>query len=606
MAFSMLFFGWGGYSSNSRDTYALKVNDTEVSFAEFEQRKQERTAQLIQALGPNYAQFASQLLEGMNQRIIDELIEETLLQETAKKIGLAPGKDFIPKLIQKFFPNGYSPESYRAFLSRIGSTAPAFEDRIARETLAMQLRGLLKQVSAVPPPGLVKALYEQEERQYSLAIATFSPEEMEKGVEAPSEEEIEEYYQENMIDYELPPRVRLSYATVKPEAYKKNVEVLDEDIELYYIDNEKEFRTPEQVKVKEISLNVDSSDIAAKVGTESLAEELYEKVQNGEPLEALAAEYSDDSRKGKVSTWIVKGSQGDDFDSELFGEKVEVGKQALIKTPSKIRIVELVEKKEAGLMPLEAVKETIAVKIRDREAPIYAAEKARELFDQWEESGEDLSDFAGKNDLPVEKVEELTSLDGASDSIRPLVKDALDFSGEKKLLVDMGNSLALVFVDEFRDSEIPQVPEIKEKIVKNLVASKAIERARSSAEEVFASANPMEKESLEKVGAKFESLEGKKASELVSLPFTSSEVKQAVLKQRKTGKVGNAPFEVNGKQYVVAVTNITEPDLSQFEEKAPELEKESSQRLAMLLEQSLISHLKANNEIDVHPATFER
>ena len=114
---SMLFFGVD-FGGGRRESYALKINDTEVGFAQFEQRKQEKMAQLFQNLGANYQQFAAQLLEGMNQRIIDELIDETLLQETARQEGFAPGKAFVEKLVEQFFPKGTSTAQAADFLRR--------------------------------------------------------------------------------------------------------------------------------------------------------------------------------------------------------------------------------------------------------------------------------------------------------------------------------------------------------------------------------------------------------------------------------------------------------------------------------------------------------
>jgi parvulin-like peptidyl-prolyl isomerase len=125
-------------------------------------------------------------------------------------------------------------------------------------------------------------------------------------------------------------------------------------------------------------------DLTAKIGTEGLAEEILQKLEDGEPFEKLAQEYSDDAKKGELSAWIERGSQGEDFDEIFFAEDVQLGARELISTPTEIRIVELMEQEAEGLQPLDSVRDDIIEAIQKREAPIYAAEKARELFEKWQ------------------------------------------------------------------------------------------------------------------------------------------------------------------------------------------------------------------------------
>ncbi|MCB0328811.1 MAG: SurA N-terminal domain-containing protein [Bdellovibrionales bacterium] len=608
IGFSMLFFGVDFGGGRSGESYAVKVNDTEVSFEQFSQRKQLRTNQLLRMLGPNYQQFAAQLLEGMNQRIIDDIIKETLLQETAREVGMAPGEAVVPKLVYNAFGPNFTMESYRAFLRSIGSTEKEYHAQVASQTLGSQVQNLLRQASYSPPPLVIKGLYEQQERKYSARIIGLTEAAAKERVEEPSEEKLKEFFEENVIEYELPPRIRATYIVAKTDHFLNEVEVLDEDVELYYVDNEKRFRNPAGVKIREIALDMDSADMTAKIGVESLADELFEKVEKGEDLKSLAVEYSDDTKKGDPSGWIEKGSQGAQFDKEFFGEDVKVGKRALIKDGSKARIVELIEQQEISIKPLDEVREEIIKSLKDRDAPIFAAEKARELFDKWQTEGSKLEDLSKEYGIEVSAIAELTGLENASGIQRPIVKDALEFPGETQLLVDTGEALALVRVDEFRDTEVPDFASVREKALDDYKSEQAKTLARDLSDKLLTDleSGELTDEALKERGATVELVSEKRSEEFNTVPLSSTEVRQAVLGTDSPRIVSGSPFEVNNAFYIIQITEVKDPDPANFQERSATIKKQSAEQLALLLEESLVSKLKAETDIDVHPATFEQ
>jgi peptidyl-prolyl cis-trans isomerase D len=132
----------------------------------------------------------------------------------------------------------------------MGTSATAFEARLADDTIGMQVRGLIKHASITPPTALVRARYQQQETQYSFRILSVTKEAAKEKLPEPTEEALRTYFEENMLDYERPPRIKATYATAPSNAFRSEVEVLDDDIELYYIDNEREFRIPAKVKVR--------------------------------------------------------------------------------------------------------------------------------------------------------------------------------------------------------------------------------------------------------------------------------------------------------------------------------------------------------------------
>ena len=64
----MLFLGVD-VGGGPKQTYAIKINESEVGHEELNRRTQEREMQIERALGENYRQFAGQLLKGLKQSI---------------------------------------------------------------------------------------------------------------------------------------------------------------------------------------------------------------------------------------------------------------------------------------------------------------------------------------------------------------------------------------------------------------------------------------------------------------------------------------------------------------------------------------------------------
>ena len=608
MALSMLFFGVDFGGGRGGQSYAVKVGDFEVPQSEFYQRKSEIQRRFAAQFGENYAQLAPQLLKNLDEQVSEQLINELVYKNVAKDLGFAPGKDYVKRVAANIFPDGFTKAKYQNFLLAQGLTSSQFEKRLSGDSLMQQFRSLYQQLSLNPPENFVRASFEESEKRYSVNVMTFDPEGYLGQISEPDDEALKVFYEDRLIDYEEDPKVRARYVTYVADNFSEKVDVLDEDIELFYTDNQRKYRNPERVKVQEVVLNIPTGEasIGESVGIQSLANDLRIRIEGGEDISAIASQYSDEALKGGVSDWISRGKSPKAFDEQIFGEEVNDEDLFFIEEPKRYRLVKVVEREQSSLKPLDEVREQISKEIVKQEAPIYASDQAYADFDKWQESTESIEEFAKQHKLSIQSIGELTSLKSASAAVRPIVKASLEDRDAKKLLVDLGRSLALVFVEEFKEADIPAFGDIREKIVKDFKQVEAQKMVREKAEELALQLRENEgKEQgafnealVQSVGASLEKVSDKKLSELTNAPLASAQIRRELPGASTGALVNNEPYLINGKQYLVWLDSVKAPEEESFVEKKEELQRASTQSLARLVEQGVLNALRAKADIE--------
>lgn len=153
------------------------------------------------------------------------------------------------------------------------------------------------------------------------------------------------------------------------------VEVTDEEIETYFEENKDSFNVEEQVEARHIL-----------VEDEKTANEIVQKLEDGEDFAELAKEFSTDEGSGAMGGdlgFFTRGKMVPEFEEKAFSLKVgEISEP--VKSEYGYHIIEVLDKKEAK----DAVLEDHIVEIReklfeDKMQTEYVAwlEEAREKYD---------------------------------------------------------------------------------------------------------------------------------------------------------------------------------------------------------------------------------
>ncbi len=141
----------------------------------------------------------------------------------------------------------------------------------------------------------------------------------------------------------------------------------DKEVKAYYAENSEEFQMPEGVDVRHILIAVKPDDKeAARSEKRKKAEKIRQQLvdKKGEDFEAVAAKVSDCPSKAKGGRLgvVVRGQTVKAFEDAAFNQKVgEIG--PVVETTFGYHIIEVLDHKKAGKIPLSDVSELISKRL---------------------------------------------------------------------------------------------------------------------------------------------------------------------------------------------------------------------------------------------------
>jgi parvulin-like peptidyl-prolyl isomerase len=158
---------------------------------------------------------------------------------------------------------------------------------------------------------------------------------------------------------------------------KSKILVSDEEIGEYYNKNRQDYEGKETVRIKQLLLLLPPN--ANKAVTEKMKNEalqLHKRIMDGESFDSLVVKYSQGpaAAQGGDVGFIGRGTIIPEVEAAAFS--LPVGQVSeVIESGVGFHIIQVVDKKGAGLKPLAAVREEIKTKIED--------EKLDKKFDEW-------------------------------------------------------------------------------------------------------------------------------------------------------------------------------------------------------------------------------
>ncbi len=312
-------WGIGDYLGVFGETYAVKVNDTEIPLVQYRDNYTRRYSSMREQFGAN---FRPELIDEarLRQQVLDEMVDEELLYQYAMDRGLRISDTRLVQEIHAIpaFQDGgrFSPERYRFLLQTSGQSPAGFERLLRRNLMMAQLESAIVGTAFIPADRFEALLRVADQRREFAWIEIISEELMNRA--AITDEQVAEFYEANRGRYMTTETVDIEYVELTIDTVAGGI-VADEDaVRGYYQERQRAQASDQERRASHILLTTESrTDAEAR----ALAEDLRARLDAGEDFNALAAEFSNDpdtAQDGGDLGWVEQGVFVREFESALF------------------------------------------------------------------------------------------------------------------------------------------------------------------------------------------------------------------------------------------------------------------------------------------------
>ncbi|MXY14460.1 MAG: hypothetical protein F4Y53_02045, partial [Proteobacteria bacterium] len=333
----------------------------------------------------------------------------------------------------------------------------------------------------------------EQSRDFSYALVQISPDSIEV-----SDQEVDDYYKENEVQFQTPEQVRLAYIEVAEETLFDQIRVDEDEALSIYQEQPERFMTSELRKARHVLIRVPeqaAGNPAEWDRARERATEYIRQLEAGTSFEKIARLYSQDTLsagKGGDIGFIAPGDLASDtLERVLFRLDVEEYSRP-IRTDQGFQIVQLVEVQEPEQQPFAEVRENIVNERKGKLAQTRFIEIADELANLVVEQPDDLTEAAETFGLEIQETGWLTSSSTTgifADSrvrLTAFTPEILE-EGLNSELMEIADGRVLAFrVLEHKVPELKAREDVAGQIHERLRARKASTQAVEAGEEMYA------------------------------------------------------------------------------------------------------------------------
>jgi peptidyl-prolyl cis-trans isomerase D len=488
-----LFVVWGvGSMGGERVDVVARVHGETIT-----RRDVERTAALLRRRyeemfrGQLPADLARSL--ALEDRALDQLIDEALLREEARRLGVTVSDDELVETITRMPElqdgGGFNRDRLEAAL-RYQRDRGEFEADVRRSVVFRRLQTLVTDGVEVTD-GEVTERYRLDHTQVNLAFVRIAAKDLAADATL-SDEDLTRYLSEHGDRYRVPAEVRARYATYRVADFGAEVQPTDGEVAEYYeLRKEERFTDPEQVRARHILVKVAAdADAKTKAAGRKKAEGLLAKARAGGDFAALAKKSSDDAASAKSGGDLglfPRGRMAPAFESAAFA--LEPGQLSeVVETPFGFHVIKVEEHRPAGVAPLDTVRDKVVEAIR-HEQGLDRARKQADADRRLVVSGRSFAEAVGGRPLAE-------TPPFAAGALVPGIGRAPEFSeaafalaeGQVSDLVETPDAVYLLVPFARAEARVPPLDEVQARVEADARRDRSQTLARERAEALLARA----------------------------------------------------------------------------------------------------------------------
>lgn len=485
---SFILTGVSGYLIGGSANYAAKVNDQEISRGQFENAFAGERNRMQQQLGDRFSELAANegYMKNLRQQTLNRLIDEALLDQYARDLGLSISDDQVKKAIfatPAFQNDGkFDNTRYNAIVNQMGMTPDQYAQALRNQLTTQQLINAVVGTDFMLK-GEADELATLVSQQRVVREATFDVNALAAKQQA-SDEEVKSYYEQNKNNFTAPEQFRVSYIKLDAAAMQENAS--DAEIQSYYDQHQDQFTQPQRNRFSVIQTK-----------TEADAKAALDELNKGTDFATVAKEKSTDiisAKNGGDMGWLEEGTTPDELKNAGLKEKGQLS--GVIKSSVGFLVVRLDDITPATTKPLADVRDDIAAKVKQEKAldGFYALQQ--KVSDAASNDNESLAGaeqaagvkavttgWFGHDNLPEE-----LNFKPVADAIfnGGLVGENGTPGSNSDIITVDGDRAFVLRVSEHKPEAIKPLDEVKDQITALVKHDKAVQQAKLDAEKLLA------------------------------------------------------------------------------------------------------------------------
>ena len=367
--------GLTGQSAVSADTYAVIYPHWYSKFLSSgeivsQERVTQQARQQLQQRNPQYASNPM-IVSLFEQQVGQQLVQQQILLAEASKLGISATNDDVLQYLhtgqagQVLFPNGQfiGKDQYASLIAtRFDMSVAQFEENVKHDIAIRRLESLITAGVTVGEKE-ARELYRKNNIKIKFDYAVISGDDIRKQIN-PSDADLQAFFKKNAARYAnaVPEQRTISYFAFTPNDVPGGVQQpTQQEIQQYFNAHQSEYSIPEQSKARHILIKVAAgADAGADAAAKAKAEGILKQIQGGANFAELAKKNSDDPGSkdtGGELGFAQRGHMVPEFDSAIFTQKL--GDTKIVKTQFGYHIVQVEERQAAHTQQLNDVLPTI-------------------------------------------------------------------------------------------------------------------------------------------------------------------------------------------------------------------------------------------------------
>lgn len=488
---TFVFWGANTVTSSSADVLA-EVNGQPIYRNDL-MRELRVEIQDIQRNNPEIANLSNDELDALSFQILGQMLRRELMAQEATKLGIAVSDEEFTALVSSMpefhdLTGRFSEAIYRDAIKTYGVQMGQFESMLATDMQVSKLQSYIAGAVHVDAAE-ARRVFDFELEQRTIDYLPFHAVDYRNAVK-PDEAAIITYYSENKGLYAVPAKAELEYLAFDTELLSAQSKISDEDIKNYYEERKSSFAEPESFRVRHILISLplslsttDEDVLAARKKAEAVLAEVRKEEKS---FATLAQEYSDDAAtkdNGGELGWVEKGQLDPSLELALSELPLAVASEP-VRSFNGFHILQKVEGRAERAKALSEVRQDILSQLKEDAAFANLGKTMADVEDKIisKVGFGGLADEYGVSakSTGVLELAQLADAIGVNPASLAGVPDVP--AGEMlPSPIELGTGFVVVRVKSYKASYVPEMAEIKDKLIEAIKDRESIKLASDAA-----------------------------------------------------------------------------------------------------------------------------